>query len=204
MPYKNKEKEKEAKKKYDEKRAGTRTRNYATVVYPESAPKNWMEIVSDLKVETIISPLHDSDANPTGEPKKPHYHVMIMWESVKTKEQAMEIFKSFGGVGCEPVNSVRGMARYFCHLDNPEKFQYPEENVITYGGADYFKLIGLAVDKYKAIREMIEFCIENSIVEYSDLMEYCMLNNEGWFRVLCDNGSVAMQNYLRSKRHKKI
>lgn len=204
MPYKNKEKEKEAKKKYDEKRAGTRTRNYATVVYPESAPKNWMEIVSDLKVETIISPLHDSDVNPTGEPKKPHYHVMIMWESVKTKEQAMEIFKSFGGVGCEAVNSVRGMARYFCHLDNPEKFQYPEENVITYGGADYFKLIGLAVDKYKAIREMIEFCIENSIVEYSDLMEYCMLNNEGWFRVLCDNGSVAMQNYLRSKRHKKI
>lgn len=204
MPYKNKEKEKDAKKKYDEKRAGTRTRNYATVVYPESAPKNWMEIVSDLKVETIISPLHDSDINPTGEPKKPHYHVMIMWESVKTKEQVMEIFKSFGGVGCESVNSVRGMARYFCHLDNPEKFQYPEENVITYGGADYFKLIGLAVDKYKAIREMIEFCIENSIVEYSDLMEYCMLNNEGWFRVLCDNGSVAMQNYLRSKRHKKI
>ena len=114
-----------------------------------------MEIVSDLKVETIISPLHDSDINPTGEPKKPHYHVMIMWESVKTKEQVMKIFKSFGGVGCEPVNSIRGMARYFCHLDNPEKFQYPEENVITYGGADYFKLIGLAVDKYKAIREMI-------------------------------------------------
>ena len=42
MPYKDKEKEKAAKKRYEEKRAA-RTRNFATVVYPESAPADWME-----------------------------------------------------------------------------------------------------------------------------------------------------------------
>ena len=202
MPTKDPVKLKEQRQKYDAKRAGTRTRNYATVVYPESAPDNWKEIVSDLKVETIISPLHDSDVNPTGEPKKVHYHVMIMWETVKTQKQAKEVFELFGGVGCETVNSIRGMARYFCHLDNPEKARYSEDDVVTFGGVDYYALIGLAVDKHKAIREMIQFCIENGIVEYCDLMEYCMTENESWFRVLCDNGSVAMQNYLRSKRHK--
>lgn len=194
---------KEKQREYDSKRAG-RTRNYATVVYPESAPKNWMEIVSDLKVETLISPLHDKDINPTGEPKKPHYHVMIMWDSVKTQKQAKEVFETFGGVGCETINSLRGMARYLCHQDNLEKYQYSQDDVIAYGGADYWGLVGLVIDKHKAIREMIEFSIENQIVEYCDLMEYCMLNNEGWFRVLCDNGSVAMQNYLRSKRHKLL
>ena len=42
MPYKDKDKEKESKAKYEAKRSG-RTRNFATVVYPESAPDDWIE-----------------------------------------------------------------------------------------------------------------------------------------------------------------
>ena len=101
-----------------------RTRNFATIIYEESAPENWREILSDLLIPCFISPYHDSDINPNGEPKKPHWHVLIMFDSVKTMEQAKEIFDKVGGVGCEKVNSLRGYARYLCHLDNPEKFQY--------------------------------------------------------------------------------
>ena len=101
--------------------ATTRTRNFATVVYPESAPDNWQEILSEQFVPAFISPLHDNDLNPTGEVKKPHYHVMIMFDSVKTREQAQDIFNLIGGVGCEIVQSLRGYARYLCHLDNPDK-----------------------------------------------------------------------------------
>ena len=36
-----------------------KTRSYATVVYPDSAPENWVEILRDLKFNAIISPLHD-------------------------------------------------------------------------------------------------------------------------------------------------
>ena len=35
-----------------------RTRNYATVIYPESAPDNWMQILSESKIPMFISPLH--------------------------------------------------------------------------------------------------------------------------------------------------
>ena len=77
-----------------------RTRNFATIVYPESAPENWLDIIADLKIEVFISPLHDKDLNPTGEQKKPHYHVIIMFPSVKTEEQAKEVFDTFCGVGC--------------------------------------------------------------------------------------------------------
>ena len=44
-----------------------RSKNWATVVYPESAPEQWKEILGDMKVEVLISPLHNKDVNPTGE-----------------------------------------------------------------------------------------------------------------------------------------
>lgn len=176
-----------------------RTRNFATVVYPESAPEDWQDILAGQFIPAFISPLHDKDINPGGEPKKPHYHVMIMFEGVKTKEQAEAIFKLIGGVGCEVVNSMRGYGRYLCHLDNPEKAQYKQEDVRCLSGADYIAVIGLVLDKYKAISEMIDFCQLNDIVSYSDLLEYCRTERFDWFRVLCDNGTVVMKEYLKSK-----
>lgn len=183
----------------ENKSSSKRTRNYATVVYPESAPDNWQEILSACFVPAFISPLHDKDVNPTGEIKKPHYHVIIMFDSVKTRDQAEAIFKLIGGVGVEVVQSIRGYSRYLCHLDNPEKAQYNQEDVRCLCGADYPGTIGLVLDKYKAIREMIEFCRDNDIVSYSDLLEFCMVERFDWFRVLCDNGTVVMKEYLKSK-----
>ena len=176
-----------------------RTRNFATVIYPESAPEGWQNILSEQFVPAFISPLHDQDTNPTGEPKKPHYHVVIMYDSVKTKEQAEDVFERIGGVGCEVVQSQRGYARYLCHLDNPEKKQYSVEHVRSLCGADYTTVIGLVTDKYKAIGEMIDFCMENGIVSYSKLLEYARMERFDWFRVLCDNGTVVMKEYLKSR-----
>lgn len=176
-----------------------RTRNFATVIYPESAPENWQEILVEQFVPAFISPLHDKDVNPTGELKKEHYHVIIMFEGVKTTEQAKAIFEKIGGVGCEIVQSLRGYARYLCHLDNPEKAQYKTDEVRALCGADYITTIGLVTDKYLSIGEMIDFCQEHNIVSYADLLEYARLNNFGWFRVLCDNGTVVMKEYLKSR-----
>lgn len=176
-----------------------RTRNFATVVYPDSAAENWQDILAEQFVPAFISPLHDSDLNPTGEPKKPHYHVIIMFDSVKTKEQAEDIFKKISGVGCEIIQSIRGYARYLCHMDNPDKFQYDQTLVRSMCGADYSAVIGLVTDKYKAIGEMIDYCMLNGIVSYSELLEYSRQERFDWFRVLCDNGTVVMREYLKSK-----
>lgn len=187
-----------------EKKSNSRTRNYATVVYPESAPEMWQTILADFKIPAFISPLHDSDKNANGEDKKPHYHVMIMYDNVKTEEQAREVFEKIGGVGCERVNSIRSYARYLCHLDNPDKHQYNTEDVKQFCGADYYAIIGTVADKYNAIREMCEFCATNGITEYCDLMFYCMSERDDWFRVLCDNGSFVMDKFLKSAHFKKV
>lgn len=175
-----------------------RTRNYATVVYPESAPDDWQEILSQQFIPSFISPLHDRDINPGGEPKKPHYHVLLMYDSTKTVEQAREVFDLIGGVGCEKVQSIRGYARYLCHLDNPEKAQYSEEDVRALCGADYIGIIGLILDRYKAIGEIIDWCKDNEVWSYADLLEYCRSERFDWFRILCDSGTYVIKEYLKA------
>lgn len=177
----------------------TRTRNYATMVYPESAPENWAEILEGQNIPALVSPLHDKDINVDGEPKKAHFHVMIMFDSVKTPDQAREVFEKIGGVGCEIVQSIRGYARYLCHMDNPDKFQYDVEDVWALCGVDYESIIGLASDKYKAIKEMIVFCDTQCIKSYHVLLLYAQEERYDWFRVLCDSGTYVMKEYLKSK-----
>ena len=182
-----------------EQKSNIRTRNFATVVYPDSAPNNWQDILVQHFVPAFISPLHDKDTNPTGDPKKPHYHVMLMFDGKKSISQVTEIFDTINGVGCEIVKSLRGYSRYLCHLDNPEKAQYNTDDVRCLCGADYTSCIGLSTDKYKAIREMMHYCIDNSIYSYSDLLLYCSEEHTDWFRVLCDNGTVVIKEFLKSR-----
>lgn len=182
-----------------EKASNRRFRNYATVVYPESAPENWQDILADQFVPAFISPLHDMDSNPDGEIKKSHWHVVLAYDAPKSTDQAQDVFTAISGVGCEVVQSLRGYARYLCHLDNPEKHQYAQEDVRTLCGADYNTAIGLPTDKYKAIREMIDFIKANNVYSYSELLDYSSQERFDWFRVLCDSGTVVVKEYLKSR-----
>lgn len=187
----------------NESNSSMRYRNFACVVYPESAPENWLETVAESKIPVFVSPLHDKDINPNGEPKKAHYHVISMYDGKKSADQAREFFESFGGVGCEVVKSIRGYARYLCHMDNPEKAQYSQEDVKCYGGADFAKTVDLPTDKYKCVKEMMQFCDENGNYSYSDLLEYAAEFRFDWFRILCDSGTVVVKEYLKSKQWKE-
>lgn len=176
-----------------------RARNFATVVYPDSAPENWESLLASYLIPAFISPLHSKDIDPLNQPKKPHYHVMLMFEGKKSKEQVEEIFQSFGGVGLEKVNSIRSYARYMCHLDNPDKVQYNILDVQSLCGSDYQAIIGLAKDKYNAIGEMMDWCDEYGIVSFYVLAKYARLERPEWFKMLCDNSSFYMKEYLQSK-----
>lgn len=47
----------------------TKSRTWGMVVYPESAPENWQELLSETFMQFAVSPLHDKDTNPDGEIK---------------------------------------------------------------------------------------------------------------------------------------
>lgn len=196
------------KKSTTEKKVDDRTRNFTALLYPDcvNTPENWLQILGELQIPMFISPLHDKDVTISGEPKKPHYHIILMFEGKKSIEQAKEIFSLVGAVpppeiqgkSSIKVQSIRGAARYLCHLDNPDKALYDVDNVVSFGGADYSAIIGLAIDKYKAIDEIMDYCDENGVYSYRDLLQYCRKQKRDWFRVLCDNGSYVVLEYLKS------
>lgn len=197
-------KKKSQAKKIDDKKINfnTRTRVFAFLVYPDSAPENWIDILSETHVEALISPLHDEDMNPDGTKKKAHWHVLIMFSSVKTYAQAQEIRDLVNGVGWENVASKRGYARYLCHLDNPEKAQYATDGVKELSGADYREIIKRDADEKATMKAILRFVAENGVVDFCDIVDYAAENNDDWFDLLMCSRSFGMNAYLTSFRKK--
>lgn len=156
----------------------SRSSNWLFCVYPESLPDDWLEIIEDTHVQCAISPLHDKDVNPTGEPKKPHYHVMVRYDSLKSKDQVIDDFTSKLN-GTQPIvcQSVRGTIRYFTHADNPEKAQYDSADIKTFSSFDVSE-INRPTDSqiYEMIKEIIKYVYDNQIVYYIDLLMMTMFD----------------------------
>ena len=176
----------------------SRTRNYASVLYPESAPDDWRDILQSKCIKAFVSPLHDKDINADGEPKKPHYHVQLMFNGVKTQAQAQEVFDSFGAIHCTPINDSVAYARYLIHMDNPEKAQYNPDEVLCFGGADWSSMVRTAADRYKALADICDYCVHYQILSYSVLIDDLRNTNYEWFKVAADN-TVFLKNYLASR-----
>ena len=45
---------------------------------------------------------------------------------------------------------------------------------------------------------MITWCRDETVVSYAELFRYAMDHRQDWFRVLCDNGTVVVKEYLKS------
>lgn len=181
-----------------------RFRNWSFIVYPESAPENWLQKLEELCIPCLVSPLHDKDVNADGEKKKPHYHILLMFEGKKSFEQIKLITDEFNSpipVNCQ---SIKGMARYLTHMDNPEKAQYSRNDIISFGGVNLSEILKpSSADRYSMIRDMINFINENQIYEYEDILNYSMeFKFDSWFPLLCDNCTYIIDAVIKSKRNR--
>lgn len=179
-------------------------RNWAFVLYPESAPKNWREILAQSGVQCAISPLHDRDVNPTGEPKKPHYHVILVYGNPTTYNNVKAFTNGrLGQTVPQPLEQVQGYYRYLTHDDNPEKAQYSKNDIERLNGFDIREFVELSKSEVIRIkRELLAFIRDNKIYEYADLMELLMDGGEetaDYFEV-ASNNTVFFDRYLSSRR----
>lgn len=183
-----------------ERKQDNRKRNFVFVVPKESAPENWVDILTNEHVPAFISPLHCDDVNPDGTKKFEHWHVVLMFKGKKSLEQVKAIAHKVGAVNdyVQVCQDIRGYARYLTHMDNPEKAQYSTADVVSLSGADYLSAIGSAADTDTALGEMMDWCIAQGCYSFYRLSLYARANRPDWFRVITSSRTVFLTAWLKS------
>lgn len=170
--------------------AERRNKHYATLVYPmESAPPDWIEKLEEQHIQALISPLHDKDIDKEGNPKKPHHHIILIFESLKSSNQVKEIIENFGGVGVIPIHSLGAYSRYLCHLDSSEKAQYNKEDVKEIGGADYNECCrqNRETEDEADLIEITQIILDGKILYFHEAADKIIKENKELFGVLKRN-----------------
>ncbi|HFE7916178.1 replication protein [Staphylococcus aureus] len=180
----------------------TKSRTWGVVVYPESAPENWVEILDESRIQFAVSPLHDKDVNPDGEIKKSHWHVILCWDGPVTDVAVKKLTDKIEAPNPIKLESVRGAYRYFTHMDHPDKYQYDDKEIKVFNGFDISSYIALTKEeRYEAITAIIRYINENKVTEYLDLLNELMTHDYSLFKVACDN-TILFTSVIRSNRHK--
>lgn len=178
-------------------------RNWTFLVYPDSAPADWRDVLQKTGLQCAISPLHEFDVNPTGEIKKAHYHVIASYSGPTSYNVVKALCDSLNSPIPQALEQVRGCYRYFTHKDNPEKYQYDEADIEFINGFSILDFVELSKSEVLAIKKRLQSLIrENDFLEYSDFMDWLMdleLTNE--YDVASSN-TYFFEKYISSRRNK--
>ena len=191
--------EKSEKAKKDE----VKSKYWTAIVYEDSAPEDWRDVLKISGLRCAISPYHDKDINPTGEPKKPHWHVILCWDGPTTYNNARKFVQNELNTPIpKELKSVRGMYNYFSHKDNPEKAQYDEKLIEHINGfclAEFVELTRGEVNE--AIKRAFNIIRDVGITEYSGLLDFLEDNGLGDEWDVVKNNVILFNTYITSRRY---
>lgn len=211
MPYKDPEKQREAQRKYEEKRRGKRHKAWMCVFYEDSSP-NWHDGLDEQGVATCVSPVHDQDRwtkhdqakNPehrAGDGKVPHRHLLSEFEHAVSYEDFKAFLEDAGikSTNIKYAKSVRGMARYLTHMDSPDKARYSDDEVSEFGGASWREWCERSEDDHAMMQAMREFIAVNEITDFWAFQFWCDQNQPEWSRLL-DRKCYGIDRFVGSVR----
>lgn len=175
-----------------------KARVWAAVLYPDSMPPNWNEVIMQTGLSCALSPLHDADIKPDGSPKKAHFHFMMCWTGPTTYATAKRISKlMLGGTLPIPLVSPRGYYRYFTHLDNPDKAQYDAKQITHFNGFDPGDFIDLTKSEVLALKkELVKLILELGMLNYSEFVEYLLFNGTNEQFDIASSHTMFFKGYL--------
>lgn len=181
-----------------------RSNKWAFLIYKESAPDNYLEILNGLHVPFVLSPWHDKDIySDTGELKKSHKHGAFYFDSLKSYTQVSELVsdKLNGPAHVEVVMSPKGMFDYFTHAENPSKTPYDIENIESGAGFELDKFL-LEQNTDNFMNDVIDIIEENNFMEFENLVRYARENNYLLLGLIVER-TYFFAKYLDSRRYSK-
>ena len=194
---------KQEKDKNNIEKTIVKARYWSFVVYPESAPSDWLHRIQMTGLPFCVSPLHDKDIDPTGQPKKAHYHIIVCYNGPTTYSN---VKKTLTDPLTQPhpqyLQSVKGMYRYLTHQDNPEKYQYDTKDIKCVNGfniQDYESFSISDEDRcYNALEDIIQ---QEQLKEYCDLIFYLKANGMTELLTFIRRNTFHIREFMKSLRH---
>lgn len=171
-------------------------RFHTFLLYPESLPDDWKEILSDFKLKMAISPLHDKDEvdekNLTDEQKelikkgekvykKPHYHVLYVSKNPVTTDAVRKRLQRALGKDSvnlvQVVDSVIGMYEYLTHESKSAKkagkHVYDSKDIMLLNDFRIEDFQSLSPEESKAISvRLVDIIVDNDIMNMRELLRY--------------------------------
>lgn len=174
-----------------------KARHWLFIVYPESAPIDWMQNLERTGIPFVVSDLHDCDTNPDGEIKKPHYHVIVSYTNTTTYRNVKQLKQYTNGpypLKCESVSSAYA---YFTHKNNPDKYQYSGKQIKRFNGWERV-LESVEINVIK--KELTKKILIDDIREYAELIIATMYM-DGDYQYVAMNNTVYFDRLIASYRH---
>lgn len=173
-------------------------------------PDDFIVYLKSLHIPMFLSPLHLHDkvevfrTSAKGDmievlvDKKPHYHLMLMFEGNKSFDQIKTLLEPLNGTIPFQCTSLRGYARYLCHLDDPEKTQYLIDQVLCFGGADYLDAINLPKDDFRTLCMMLDYIKVSKVPTFFEFLMFCKDHRPDWLKVISHRYSFLILNAIQS------
>lgn len=179
-----------------------RSNKWTFLLYKESAPDNYLNILEEMHIPFVLSPWHDKDINKeTGEFKKAHKHGALFFDSLKSYSQVSELLTSKLNTPAhvEIVMSPKGMYNYFIHAENPDKTRYNIEDIESGCGFELDKfLIDNNSDEF--LSSVIDIIEDHNFTEFNNLVRYAHQEDKMLLNLIVDK-TYFFAKYLDSRRH---
>lgn len=182
-----------------------RSNKWTFLIYEESTPSNYLEILEEIHVPFILSPWHNVDINrETGEFKKSHKHGALFFDTLKSYTQVSELLteKLNSPAHVEIVMSPKGMYDYFTHAENPEKTLYNVEDIESGSGFELGKFL-MEQNSDEFLNEVIDIIEDNDFSEFEDLVRYARNNHSLLLSLIIDK-TYFFSKFLDSRRYNPI
>ncbi|MFS1663232.1 replication protein [Streptococcus danieliae] len=178
-----------------------RSNKWSFLIYEESKPEDYLNILEELHIPFILSPWHDKDIDKqTGEFKKSHKHGAFFFDSLKSYSQVSNIVndKLNGPERVEVVMSPTGLFDYFTHAENPDKTPYNIEDIEVGCGFNLEKFL-MDMNPSDFIHEVVDIIEEKDFTEFEELVWYARANNTNLLELIIKR-TYFFAKYLDSRR----
>ncbi|MFS9123652.1 replication protein [Streptococcus salivarius] len=179
-----------------------RSNKWAFLLYKESVPDNYLDILEEMHIPFVLSPWHDKDVNKeTGEFKKAHKHGALFFDSLKSYSQVSDLLTSKLNTPAhvEIVMSPKGMYDYFIHAENPEKTRYNIEDIESGCGFELDKFL-IENNSDKFLSTVIDIIEEHNFTEFNSLVRYARKEDIVLLNLIV-NKTYFFAKYLDSRRY---